>query len=162
MKSIPYTGIIYILAISVILVIPAAIFGLCSLFDFRLMHGAYDPMHLELSFENAPEGTVLMMPLIKSENGEYISISAYCEDMGDGWLRLSGSETPEELQKRLGAFKADGSALTFSTGENADWQIAVLLAVFLLEPLTIIILVVLIISAAINSVCEKINERKRS
>ena len=174
------------------MVIPAAIFGLCSLFDFRLMHGAYDPMHLELSFENAPEGTVLMMPLIKSENGEYISISAYCEDMGDGWLRLSGSETPEELQKRLGAFKAayigeggnvlgitenarmkygcsehrglfaDGSALTFSTGENADWQIAVLLAVFLLEPLTIIILVVLIISAAINSVCEKINERKRS
>lgn len=192
MKSIPYTGIIYILAISLILVIPAAIFGLCSLFDFRLMHGVYDPMHLELSFENAPEGTVLMMPLIRSENGEYISISAYCEDMGDGWLRLSGSETPEELQKRLGAFKAayidedgdilgitenarmkygcseqrglfaDGGALTFSTGENADWQIAVLLAVFLLEPLTIIILVVLIISAAINSVCEKINERKRS
>jgi len=58
MKNIPYTGIIYILAVSIILVIPAAIFGLCSLFDFKPMSGENNPMALGLSFKNAPEGTV--------------------------------------------------------------------------------------------------------
>ena len=191
MKNIPYMGIIYILAISIILVIPAALFGLCSLFDFHLMNGENDPMSLGLSFTNAPEGTVRIEPLVRSENGEYISISAYCEEIEDDWLRLSGNETPEEMQTHRGKFKAayidengnvlgitetarmkygcskphglsaDGSTLTFTTGSVADWQLAVLLIVFLLEPLTIFCLVVMIILAAINSISEKMAERKR-
>lgn len=192
MKNIPYTGIIYILAVSIILVIPAAIFGLCSLFDFRLMNGPNDPMALGFSFKNAPEGTVRIEPLVKSENGEYVSISAYCAELGDTYMRLSGDETPEELQKRFGAFKAayidengnvlgitetarmkygdsnprelsaDGSALTFATGSIANWQMAVILIAFLLEPLAVFILIVMIILAIINSIYEKITERKRS
>ena len=192
MKKLPYMGIIYILAISIILVIPAALFGLCSIFDFRLMNGENDPMSLGLSFTNAPEGTVRIEPLVRSENGEYISISAYCEEIEDDWLRLSGNETPEEIQKRRGRFKAayidengnvlgitdtarmkygcskprglsaDGDTLTFATGSSADWQITLLLIVFLLEPLTIVALIVMIILSAINSVSEKITERKRT
>lgn len=192
MKNIPYMGIIFILAISIILVIPAALFGLCSLFDFRFVSGENDPMGLGLSFTNAPEGTVRIEPLVRSENGEYISISAHCEEIEDDWLRLSGNETPEEMQTRRGRFKAayidengnvlgitetarmkygcskprglsaDGSTLTFTTGSVADWQISVLLIVFLLEPLAIFCLVVTIILAAINSISEKMAERKRT
>lgn len=192
MKNIPYMGIIFILAVSIILVIPAAIFGLCSLFDFRLMSGENNPMALGLSFKNAPEGTVRIEPLVRSENGEYVSISAYCEELGDTFLLLSGNETPEALQKRLGAFKAayidesgnvlgitetarmkygdskprglsaDGSALTFITGSVADWQMAVILIAFFLEPLAVFVLIVMIILAIINSIYEKITERKRS
>lgn len=191
MKNIPYMGIIFILAISIILVIPAALFGLCSLFDFHLMSGENDPMGLGLSFTNAPEGTVRIEPLVRSENGEYVSVSAYCEEIEDDWLRLSGNETPEEMQTRRGRFKAayidengnvlgitetarmkygcskprglsaDGGTLTFTTGSVADWQISVLLIVFLLEQTAIFSLVVMIILAAINSVSEKMTERKR-
>lgn len=191
MRRIPYTGIIYILAISAILVIPAAVFGLCSLFDFTLMNGENNPMGLELSFKNAPEGTVRIEPLVKSGNGGYVSIAPYCGELGDTYLLLSGDETPEELQKRLGAFKAayvdengnvlgitetarmkygcskprglsaDGNALTFATGSSADWQIAVIFIVFLLEPLTLTALLIMAILAAVNCVSEKIAERKR-
>lgn len=191
MKNIPYMGIIFILAISIILVIPAALFGLCSLFDIRLVSGENDPMSLGLSFTNAPEGTVRIEPLVRSENGEYVSISAYCEELEDDWLRLSGNETPEEMQTRRGRFKAayidengnvlgitdtarmkygcskprelsaDGGTLTFTTGSFADWQISVLIIVFLLEPTAIFSLVVMIILTAINSVSEKMTERKR-
>ncbi len=174
------------------MVVPAAIFGLCSLFDFKPMSGENNPMALGLSFKNAPEGTVRIEPLVKSENGEYVSISAYCEELGDTYMRLSRDETPEELQKRLGAFKAayidengnvlgitetarmkygdsnprelsaDGNALTFTTGSIADWQMAVILIAFLLEPLAVFILIVMIILAIINSVSEKITESKNS
>ncbi|MBD5129314.1 MAG: hypothetical protein HDT43_05265 [Ruminococcaceae bacterium] len=190
MKNIPYTGIVYILAISIILVIPAALFGLCSLFDFRLINGENDPMRLGLSFTNAPEGTVRIEPLVKSEDG-YTSISEYCEEIEDDWLKLS-NETPEEIQKRRGRFKAayidengnvlgitdaarmkygcskprglsaDGDTLTFATGNAADWQIKLLLVVFLLEPLTIVGLAVMIILSAVNAVSEKIAERKHT
>ena len=91
MKNIPYTGIIYLLAISIILIIPAALFGLYSLFDYNLLNSD-DPMALGLSFTNAPESTVRIEPLVKSEDG-YISISEYCEEITDDWLRLSGNDT---------------------------------------------------------------------
>ena len=187
MRNIPYTGIVFILAVSIILVIPAALFGLCTLFDFRLMHGEYDPMSLALSFENAPEGTVKIEPLIRSESGEYVS--AFIEEYKDD--RVSFTEPPAELQKRYGAFKAayvdengnvlgvteaarlrygnstaprlsaNGGKLEYFTGDIADWQTAVLLAVFLLEPLAVMSLIVIIVLAAINSVCRSAAERKK-
>lgn len=187
MKNIPYTGIIFILVISIILVIPAAVFGLCTLFDFRLMHGEYDPMSLALSFENAPEGTVKLEPLILSESGEYAA--AFIEEYKDD--RVSFTEPPAELQKRYGAFKAayvdengnvlgvteaarlrygnstaprlsaNGDKLEYFTGDIADWQMAVLLIVFSLEPLAVVSLVVMIVLAVINSACEAAAERKK-
>ena len=188
MRNIPYTGIILILAVSIILVIPAALFGLCTLFDFRLMHGEYDPMSLALSFENAPEGTVGIEPLVRSESGEYTA--AFIEEYGDD--RVSFTEPTAELLKRYGAFKAayidengnvlgvteaartrygnstapllaaNGDTLEYFTGEIADWQMAVLLIAFLLEPLAVAALIVMIVLAVINSVCEAAAERKRS
>lgn len=126
MRKLPYMGMIFVLMIGVLLVIPAAIFGLCTLFDFRLRSGEIDPAHLTLSYENAPEGTVRIEPLIRLDSADngyiptsqdselallndngYVSLSlhyAHCENGGD-WLRLPG-ETPEELQKRYGAFRA--------------------------------------------------------
>lgn len=184
MKKIPYMGIIYILAISIILVIPATLFGLCSLFDFHLIIGEDDPMALGLFFTNAPEGTVRIEPLVRSENGEYISISAYCEEIEDDWLRLSGNETPEEMQTRCGKFKAayidengnvlgitdtarmkygcsnphglsaDGSTLTFTTGSVADWQMTLLCIAIAAELLTGMALLVIVSMAIAEAAVE--------
>lgn len=188
MRNIPYTGIIFILAVSIILVIPAAVFWLCALFDFRLMHGEYDPMSFALSFENAPEGTVKIEPLVRSESGEYTA--AFVEEYGEN--RVSFTEPPEELLKRYGAFKAayvdengnvlgvteaarmrygnstaprlsaNGDKLEYFTGDIADWQAAVLLVVFLLEPLAVAALIVMVVLAVINSAREAAAERRTS
>ena len=187
MRSIPYTGIIFILTISIILVIPAALFGLCTLFDFRLMHGEYDPMSFALSFENAHEGTVKIEPLVRSESGEYTA--AFIEAYGDD--RVSFTEPPKELMKRYGKFKAayidengnvlgvteaarirygnselprlaaNGDKLEYFTGDIAEWQMTVLLIVSLLEPLAAAALIVIIVLAIINSVCETAAKKRR-
>lgn len=127
MKRLPYTGLIFLLLIGVILVIPAAFFGLCALFDIRLRTPPNDPHQFALMYENAPEGTVRIEPLIHF-NDDQISILEVDQDSGlarlndNGYVSLSlyyghcecspsevwftGGVTPEELQKQLGAFGA--------------------------------------------------------
>lgn len=188
MRNIPYLGLFFILAISIILVIPAAIFGVCTLFDYNPVYGEYDPVLFELSFENAPEGAVGIEPLIRSDDGKYAAVVV--EERGENWVRLN--ESPEELQKRCGAFKAayvdengnvlgvtgaarmrygvseaprlaaNSDKLEYFTGSVTGWQSVVLITVFSLEPLAIAALIAVIVLAVINSVCEAASERRRS
>ena len=69
MKRLPFAMIFTILIFLTAVGLPVLFAGLCNLFHVGV-HGDFSPYQMELSFENAPEGTVYIDPLIKIESSD--------------------------------------------------------------------------------------------
>lgn len=78
MKKIPYKNVTIALAATALLVIPVLFIALFIVFHIPFKCSNYDPHLVKLAFENAPEGTVYIDPLIKIDSSDenYVEFAA--------------------------------------------------------------------------------------